>query len=317
MGEYKLICHDDIVYSIKEAIKSATIISNRSKKTDIIFPSYIEYESKKYIVNAIDMFFCHQSNIKSIDFSPDSEIKAFVCNVDLSNPSSIEKITIPSSVTFISYNWCKNLPKLTNILIKPKNPKYCCFDEKMIIGKSSIECETYDCLVFCARDIKKVRLPNFIEYILPYALQDCKQLQNFEISDESNLQEIGGFAFSNSSINCIKIPSKVRVINGYAFCCSSLQRIEISNESSLPMIGKQSFYGSSLRCFSIPPNVTQIHYDAFRFCRNLQIIEISEKSKMKYFELLTSNYRVYFKVQIQHVIKFRRERLLFVKILYH
>lgn len=54
------------------------------------------------------------------------------------------------------------------------------------------------------------------------------------------------------------------------------------------MIGKQSFYGSSLRCFSIPPNVTQIHYDAFRFCRNLQIIEISEKSKMKCFELLSS-----------------------------
>lgn len=53
------------------------------------------------------------------------------------------------------------LEKLTTINIDPNNPRYSMYDNgKLMIGKSSIESEKYDVLLFADRSIKCVTIPS-------------------------------------------------------------------------------------------------------------------------------------------------------------
>lgn len=58
------------------------------------------------------------------------------------------------------------------------------YDKKLILGKSSVEIDEYDVLLFCTHDIKEVTIPPFIK-------------------------KIGSFTFSNSNIENITIPPQV------------------------------------------------------------------------------------------------------------
>ena len=52
----------------------------------------------------------------------------------------------------------------------------------MIIGKTDIEQDDYDCLVFCSRDVK---IPNFIKRINSCAFNLCRNLRQVEIPSDS------------------------------------------------------------------------------------------------------------------------------------
>ena len=115
----------------------------------------------------------------------------------------------------------------------------------MIIGKTNIDQENYDCLVFCVRDDIPIKIPNFIEHICPYAFDGCTKLQQVDISDESKLRIIDNNAFSRSSIKSIKITSQVTRIGENAFSsCLNLKFIEFANDSKLQIIESSSFKGS-------------------------------------------------------------------------
>lgn len=127
----------------------------------------------------------------------------------------------------------------------------------MIIGKSSNDQNNYNCLVFCARDIKSVLIPNFIEYICPYAMYQCKKLQEVIIPNDSKLQIIGNHSFTYSIIKNIKIPSEVKIIEESSFReCSNLKQIEIPNDSKLKLIENEAFYKCPIESITIPSQVT-------------------------------------------------------------
>ena len=94
--------------------------------------------------------------------------------------SSIESLTIPASITDLKDGWCCSTQKLNEIKVDSNNPKYKMYDDKLLIGKSNLEEEKYDVLVFCCRDVEKITIPNFIEIISPYAFDSCKRLQQIE-----------------------------------------------------------------------------------------------------------------------------------------
>lgn len=56
-----------------------------------------------------------------------------------------------------------NTKKLTKIIVSPKNPRYCCIDEKFIYGKSNIEQLNYDILIFGVRNIESITNPIFVK----------------------------------------------------------------------------------------------------------------------------------------------------------
>ena len=77
--------------------------------------------------------------------------------------TSIQSIKIPSKLVELKDGWCNVTAILTQIYVSPDNPRYFNYDDKFILGKSSIEQDFYDQLVFSARNIETANIPSFIE----------------------------------------------------------------------------------------------------------------------------------------------------------
>lgn len=193
----------------------------------------------------------------------------------------------------IEHNFCER-----------KNPLFKSYTDQIVIGKSSLENDEYDVLVFCGRNIKKVTVPNSIKTIAPFSLYKCTDLHEFEISDDSKLQTIGSNAFSKcfhlqrivfridsnveviddeaffkTKIECFTINSNLISIGNKAFSeCTNLRRIDCSAvNSKLKTIGKSAFNKTSIECFCFPENLTEIGVYAFAYCTKLKIVEVNEK----------------------------------------
>lgn len=149
---------------------------------------------------------------------------------------------------------------MNQITVSQDNKRYSLYDNKIIIGKSSItDTNYYDVLVFCVRNIKEISIPSFIKYIASYAFNCCKKLQKCEIPLNSELLSIGDYALSYSSITKFTIPPQITTINKGTFsCCEDLQKIEIQTNSKLCSIENVAFNDTSIVSFSIPCHVTQI-----------------------------------------------------------
>ena len=158
------------------------------------------------------MHFLVVRNIERIEFQSDSKLQIIE---DAFNSTNIESFSIPSNLIEFKDGWCFGLTKLKEIEISPDNQRYKVYEDKLIIEKSSIEHENYDCLVF--RDIKTAMIPNFIEHIYSFAFEECFDLKTIEIPADSKLKTIDDFAFNNASIERVVIPSQVEQIGEGAF----------------------------------------------------------------------------------------------------
>ena len=75
----------------------------------------------------------------------------------------------------------------------------------------------YDTIVFVLRDIiHAINLP-FIKRVNPYAFSYCKNLTLIEFSENSELETIDDFAFTETSITKMKIPKSVKIIGNNAY----------------------------------------------------------------------------------------------------
>jgi hypothetical protein len=80
---------------------------------------------------------------------------------------------------------------------------------------------------------------------------------NFEADCE--LEEIGGFAFSKSTIREIEIPKSVKTIDNYSFYeCLSLTEVTFEPDSNLTRIFANAFFRTNVRSFIIPEKVVEI-----------------------------------------------------------
>ena len=62
----------------------------------------------------------------------------------------------------------------------------------------------------------------------------------------------------------------------------NLIKVGIPTDSNLQVIERNAFSGSNIKGISLPSSVTIIGENAFDFCFNFLIIEISEESKLEY-----------------------------------
>ena len=101
----------------------------------------------------------------------------------------------------------------------------------MIIGKTNIDQDNYDCLVFCARDITNITIPNFIEHICSYSFDGCKQLDVFEFENDSKLQTIDKDIFALSSLTHFTISASVTDLQeGWCHSAYSLTKNEVDQK---------------------------------------------------------------------------------------
>lgn len=169
MIQIKRVDYDDIIYSINEEDKTASVIGCYTNNTEIIIPRLIKQESDEYIVTSISKGAFKNSSVLTIQFSDDSELK--MIESESFDGSIIESITIPPKLKEFKEGWCINLNNLNIINISPMNPYFSVYEDKLIIGKKSIEQQNYDHLVFCARNVKTVKIPKFIKHICSYSFE--------------------------------------------------------------------------------------------------------------------------------------------------
>lgn len=224
----KEINQNGLSYVINKNDNTAIVVNCTSSKSDIIIPRSIIYESTEYFVTKIykNAFFLNKK-IKSIQFPIDSELQS-IEEFSFAG-SSLESITIPSSVVELKDGWCIGTYKLTDVTIIPSNEQNVCYyDDKLILGKSDINSDNYDVLIFARRDIIDVEIP-------------------------TNIKRIAPFAFHESTVRNVFIPLHVTYIGDHAFsCCPQLDRFEVSNDSELQTIDEYAFSYSLIRYFSIP-----------------------------------------------------------------
>lgn len=296
-----IIEQEDYKYSIQKKEKTASLIDvEKEDESEILIPRSVTYESHEYPITSISKDAFNYMYIKKIDFPDDSQIQKIENNAFTN--STIEILTIPSSVIELEYGWC-NETEIGKIIVSPENKRYSSIDEKLILGKQTIEDDEYTNLVFSVRNIEEILIPDFIKIIEPYAFnfssikkiiipssvqvickcafEKCSHIRIFKFQENSMLQKIGESAFAASSIMKFKIPPNVTIIGKFAFVrCIYLRIVEFSENSKIEKIEKGAFSESSIERFTIPSSLTFIDEYAFQNCKKLHTIKISEDSKL-------------------------------------
>lgn len=107
------------------------------------------------------------TNISSFEFSNDSQLLTISKCAFLN--SSIENLTIPSTVEKLYDGWCNNFDRCINVSLSKGNKNYVYLDneKKTIVGKSNLKEKDFDVLVYVKCDVqKKVFIPSNIKYIM-------------------------------------------------------------------------------------------------------------------------------------------------------
>ena len=107
-----------------------------------------------------------------------------------------------------------------------------------------------------------------------------------EIKKDSKLQKLDEFAFSETQIKSIFIPSYTKIIDKYTFSyCKKLQKVSFAVDSELKIIDKRAFLNcSSLTKITLPSQINQICDSAFARNSLLKTIEFKENCQLKIIE---------------------------------
>ena len=221
-----------LLYKFNYGERTADIDGFFSREEILIIPRSIIKDSTEYVIKSICKNAFRFSSVKFIQFSDDSEIQTI--EKEAFKLCRIESITIPSSLINLTEGWCVGALELSNVKVSPNNPRYRSYDDQTVIGKSSIENDEFDVLVFCSRKATSITIPKFIKHIGPHCFDECKLLQSIEFEENSELQTIETCAFGGTQIQSFTLPSTVTRICRSAFSlCLDLNRFEIPHNSLL------------------------------------------------------------------------------------
>ncbi|MBD5317831.1 MAG: leucine-rich repeat protein [Bacteroides sp.] len=195
-----------------------------------------------------------QSGLKLSNYNIKAGTKV-ICDDAFLGCSSLQSVTIPSSVTTIGHHAFRECSSLQSMSIP---------SSVTTIGNYTF----YRC-----SSLQSVTIPSSVTSIGDWAFKDCSSLQSVTIP--SSVTSIGDSAFWEChSLQSVTIPSSVTSIGKSAFfCCRSLQRVSIP--SSVTSIGNDAFkFCISLQSVTIPSSVKSIGDSAFVMCDSLQSIDI-------------------------------------------
>ena len=200
----------------------------------------------------------------------------------------INKISIPSNIKIISssaFYGCKSISKVeiptnSNLQSIGSNAFGQCIKLRKFKIPTNSNLQSIGSYAFFFSNIESIFIPPTISSIHRSTFDFCQRLRKIEIPANSNLQIIEERAFDCSNIEEILIPPKVKKICEYAFfLCPKLRKVEIPTNSDLQKIEICAFSYSNIESIIIPSNVRNLA-SAINNCEHLQIIEISEESKL-------------------------------------
>lgn len=281
---------------IPDLVKIITPYSfSESSVKEVILPSSL--------TKICEYSFSYSLNLKKIKFITKNSSLQIIENFTFLN-STIECISIPSDIIELNDGWCCGARYLKRInVIKNEKENIINFKKKFILGKSDLNSDVYDKLLFMPRHLKKARIPDFIKIISVYAfsesLIDCisipsniiqigegafqsSQLAQIEFSKDTKFEIIEKNMFNYTKLEKISISSRIKKIcEGAFYFCKYFERIDIPNNSELQVIERDVFACTQIRCIFIPSLISFIGENAFENCYCLQLIEIADKSTLQ------------------------------------
>lgn len=108
----------------------------------------------------------------------------------------------------------------------------------------------------------------------------CDALSTLEFTDDSNVTDIGDYAFSFSRIFSFKLPRTLTHLGTGAFKnCTQLIRVEISENDTDLTFGEDVFKNCTrLERVVLPKNITEFKGGVFAGCSSLRIIEVDPEN---------------------------------------
>ena len=209
-------------------------------------------------------------------------------------PYLCKALHIPAGATSVDISLFSNRPNLASITVDAANPSYSA-DGGMIYNKAMTQ------LLFCARAVTHVEIPDSCESLSTTAFKDCPNIRSVVVPQrfavmrtyfaegyrynkltsvtlkEGATEVPYNFCSGCSSLTEVSLPSTVTNVAASAFSgCASLTSLELP--PSVTVIGDQAFLScKSLRNFALGPNVTHIGEWAFVNCDSLEFLELPSK----------------------------------------
>ena len=167
----------------------------------------------------------------------------------------------PSKITNISAYAFWQCPKLTEVTLPSSITE---------IGKVFFQCENLE-TVNVPADAK-------LKTIKEDAFATNKKLKKFNFQGNCNLEAIKANAFANAeSLESFNFPKTVTEIGRNAFSgCTSMATATFAEDADIDIIGEGAFADCGLTSISIPKKVKTIEREAFRSCKVLNKIDVTE-----------------------------------------
>ncbi|EAY03582.1 hypothetical protein TVAG_042340 [Trichomonas vaginalis G3] len=128
--------------------------------------------------------------------------------------------------------------------------------------------------------LRSIKIPKTVESIGSEAFSMASNLREVVFEQESLCNSIGNFAFSDTSLAKISIPSLVTSIGEWCFKSTALNYISFESPSHLESIPAGCFHGSDLASIYIPQSVKTFQRNAFSNS-NIQSIDFNTTSQLE------------------------------------
>ena len=173
----------------------------------------------------------------------DSELEIIASALE---DDKIEHLFIPSNFKKIEFGDNYMRYSIKSMSVSPKNNNFQCINNGILIGKSQVNIDVFDTLILVCTSIKELKIPTYIKYIKKSCCS-YKNVHSTEFQNDSQLQTIGDYSFSNTPIKSMTIPSSCVNIGEHAFnYCKNLKKISFAPDSKLYIKGKKSLYNTSM-----------------------------------------------------------------------
>ncbi|MGP1473768.1 MAG: leucine-rich repeat protein [Prevotella intermedia] len=171
------------------------------------------------------------------------------------------KFCEPSKITDLSAYAFWQCPKLTEVTLPSSITE---------IGKVFLQCENLE-TVNVPADAK-------LKTIKEDAFATNKNLKKFNFQGNCNLEAIKSNAFANAeSLESFNFPKTVTEIGRNAFTgCTNMATATFAEDADIDIIGEGAFADCGLKSISIPKKVKTIEREAFRSCKVLNKIDVTE-----------------------------------------
>lgn len=215
---------------------------------------------------------------------------------DSFNPETLEKITIPASVTIINNGAFANATALKEAILEdgandislyysqasPSNSTVylSCFEntqlQNLYVGRNvaKVYYNGHNDFSF-VKTLKNVTFGPSVTKLADYEFLRCEGLESVDFS-KSSITSIGSGCFSdNYELTSVVLPSGLTAISERAFdSCLKLSSIVIPN--GVVSIGKTAFDYNSCEEITLPSSVESIDTYAFAGCKQLKTLNLNE-----------------------------------------